>query len=120
MGAVGIDSVDADESSAETEAKRSATILRQLITGALALRQERTPSMSRLVLFVLLAVLAASPAYAYLDPGTGSILLQALLAGLAVGSATVAAFWTRIRQLFARRPRTDQPPADDDHDDARP
>jgi len=75
--------------------------------------------MSRLVVLSVLVLLAASPAYAYLDPGTGSVLVQALLAGLAVGSAAVAAFWTRIRQFLARRPRPDQPPEGDNHDATR-
>ncbi len=74
--------------------------------------------MSRLTVLTALTWLAASPAYAYLDPGTGSILVQALLAGLAVASAAVAAFWTRIRQLFARRPRPDPPAAGGEGSDA--
>jgi hypothetical protein len=76
--------------------------------------------MARLMALTALVLLLASPAYAYLDPGTGSILVQALLAGLAVASAAIAAFWTRIRQLFARRTRPDQPPEGDGHDETRP
>ncbi len=76
--------------------------------------------MSRLTVLTALTLLAASPAYAYLDPGTGSILVQALLAGLAVGSAAVAAFWSRIRQLFVRRPRPDQPETGSDANDSTP
>ena len=76
--------------------------------------------MSRLTVLTALTLLAASPAYAYLDPGTGSILVQALLAGLAVASAAVAAFWTRIRQLLTRGPRPDPPAGrDDGHDTPR-
>jgi hypothetical protein len=61
----------------------------------------------------LVFLLASSPAYAYLDPGTGSVLVQALVAGLAVASAAVAAFWTRIRRLFAgRRKPSDPEPRD--------
>jgi hypothetical protein len=70
--------------------------------------------MSRLIAVALFLVLLSSPAYAYLDPGTGSMLVQALVAGLAVASAAVAAFWTRIRQLFSRRGK----PADPEHRDA--
>jgi len=67
---------------------------------------------ARLITLTVVVGLLASPAYAYLDPGTGSILVQALLAALAVASAGVVAFWTRIRQLFSRkRPaRTDDAP----------
>ncbi len=51
---------------------------------------------------VLGTLLASSPAYAYLDPGTGSILIQALLASIAVASAGVATFWAQIRAFFSR------------------
>ena len=61
--------------------------------------------MSKLTVVVLVAWFVASPAYAYLDPGTGSMLLQGLLAVVAVGAAAVAASWSRIRQLFGARRR---------------
>ena len=72
--------------------------------------------MSRLIVVTLLVFLAASPASAYLDPGTGSILVQGLVAALAVASAAVAAFWSRLRQHFAGRRK----PADPEHRDAPP
>ena len=70
--------------------------------------------MSKLIAVTLLLVLLSSPAHAYLDPGTGSMIVQALVAGLAVASAAVAAFWTRIRRLFSGRRK----PADPEHPDA--
>ena len=57
--------------------------------------------MTRLFALALLLVLLSTPAYAYLDPGTGSMIVQGLVAALAVVSAAIAAFWTRIRQLFS-------------------
>jgi len=43
-----------------------------------------------------------STAYAYIDPGTGSFILQALLAArLAVG-ASVKIFWHRIKETWQR------------------
>ena len=48
-----------------------------------------------LALPVFLALPAS--AYAYIDPGTGSILIQGLIAGLAF----IAAFWRRIRNFFS-------------------
>jgi hypothetical protein len=44
----------------------------------------------------------ARPAYAYLDPGTGSILLQLLLGGVAGGVVVFKLYWQRIKQLFVR------------------
>jgi hypothetical protein len=63
--------------------------------------------MPRLILFTLLVLFVSRPAHAYLDPGTGSILVQGLVAALAVASAAVAAFWTRLKQLFSGRRKTD-------------
>jgi hypothetical protein len=63
--------------------------------------------MSRLIVVTLLVLFASRPAHAYLDPGTGSILVQGLVAALAVASAAVAAFWTRLKQLFSGRGKTD-------------
>ena len=39
---------------------------------------------------------------AYLDPGTGSFLLQLLLASLLGGLFLVRAFWGRIKAFFVR------------------
>jgi hypothetical protein len=70
--------------------------------------------MSRLTVVILLVLLLSSPAWAYLDPGTGSMLVQGLVAALAVASAAVATFWKRIRQVFSGRRQA----ADPEHRDA--
>lgn len=44
----------------------------------------------------------ALPAYAYLDPGTGSVLLQGLLAGIAGGMAILKLYWRRFKAFFLR------------------
>jgi hypothetical protein len=50
-------------------------------------------------------IVATSPAYAYLDPGTGSILLQGLIAGVAGGLVAGRLYWSRVKHFlsFARR-----------------
>lgn len=72
--------------------------------------------MSRLILFTVFAVLASAPAYAYLDPGTGSILVQGLLAALAAGSAAVAAFWSQIKRFLSGRRKAARPAAEPEDD----
>jgi hypothetical protein len=42
------------------------------------------------------------PAYAYLDPGTGSFVLQMLLASALAVGASIKLFWYRIREAFRR------------------
>lgn len=45
---------------------------------------------------------ATADAHAYIDPGTGSILLQSIIGAIAVGASFVAGFWHKIRS-FCRR-----------------
>lgn len=66
--------------------------------------------MVRIFSFVLLATGAcfgltlavAAPAYAYLDPGTGSIIIQSIIGGIAAASAFGAMYWTRFKDFLAR------------------
>jgi hypothetical protein len=44
--------------------------------------------------------------FAYVDPGTGSYLLQVALAGLLGAGYAVRHFWTGVRSLFRRVPVT--------------
>lgn len=45
-----------------------------------------------------------APAHAYLDPGTASIAIQVILAGLAGAIATVKFWGYRIKSFFVRKP----------------
>lgn len=38
-----------------------------------------------------------TPAYAYMDPGTGSLLLQGLLGGIAGAAVFIRLYWYRLR-----------------------
>jgi hypothetical protein len=42
----------------------------------------------------------SAAAHAYLDPGTGSILVQSLLAGIAGAVAIVSLYWQRVKAFF--------------------
>ena len=60
-----------------------------------------TKSKKRVSLWVLLAMLmSATPAFAYLDPGAGSMVLQGILAGIAAVSVYCGIFWGRIKGFF--------------------
>jgi hypothetical protein len=53
------------------------------------------------VAVALLAVLSlASPAYAYLDPGTGSMLVSAVIGVVAAVGLALKMFWYRVIGLF--------------------
>lgn len=69
-------------------------------------------------LVLLGAVGVTSPAYAYLDPGTGSMLVQMLLGGVAGAMVIGKLYWQQVKAFFGRRPleNSDQEPAS--HSDA--
>lgn len=48
----------------------------------------------------IVTVLDSSPAYAYLDAGTGSMILQLILGGLAGLAVVLKVFWHRILGIF--------------------
>lgn len=51
----------------------------------------------------------SASAHAYLDPGTGSILVQSLLAGVAGAVAVIGLYWQRVKSFFVnfRKPSND-------------
>ena len=62
-----------------------------------------------LLVAVFLLVLPAS-AFAYVDPGTGSMIIQVVIAAPVGGAAFLGAFW---RKLFRKRRSEDDEPTDD-------
>ena len=46
-------------------------------------------------------------AHAYIDPGTGSMILQATIASIAAGFAFIRLFWHRIKTFISRLKRSD-------------
>jgi hypothetical protein len=65
---------------------------------------------------VLLAVLffAPYPAHAYLDPGTGSMIVQMIIAGIAGSLVAIKVYWIKIKNFFAgvKSKQTDEPGAE--------
>jgi len=42
-------------------------------------------------------------AHAYLDPGTGSIILQGLIAAVAAGLVVIKTYWYKIKTFFGKK-----------------
>ncbi len=60
---------------------------------------------SKLTIYVAvlaMSMLFTNSAYAYIDPGTGSMIVQALIAALVAIGASLGIFWSRVRSLFGR------------------
>lgn len=53
-----------------------------------------------LACIVLLLILWAKTAYAYLDPGTGSYLIQVSVAMIFGALFAIKIFWTNVKQFF--------------------
>lgn len=74
------------------------------------------PGAATLACFVFVTVLnPGQPAHAYLDPGTGSLLLQMMLGGVAGLLLVGKLYWQRFKELFRRDPKdpgtlSDSPP----------
>jgi hypothetical protein len=51
------------------------------------------------------------PVFAYIDPGTGSYVLQLAIAGALGASVAIKHYWSRLKGLFS--PRRPPSPTDD-------
>lgn len=62
--------------------------------------------MKKILIFftynIIAIFLIVSNAYAYLDPGTGSFILQAIIGFLAAVSAGFLYYWTKVKNFFLR------------------
>jgi membrane protein implicated in regulation of membrane protease activity len=67
-------------------------------------------TVTLMILAVMFLLVPIGSAFAYIDPGTGSMIVQVVIAALVGGAAFIGAFW---RKLF--RKRRDQ---DDERTDA--
>jgi len=55
-----------------------------------------------ILMSIFLVLIFVNQSYAYIDPGTGSMLVQAVLAAVAVASVSIGIFWRRIRSFLDR------------------
>ena len=59
--------------------------------------------MNKLIFLTLVIFLSNSNyAFAYLDPGTGSIILQAILGAIAAGLTFFTNFWQKVKNFFKK------------------
>ena len=62
--------------------------------------------MKKIILFLnlvlLVGIFAQSSAHAYIDPGTGSMLLSGLVAAIAAAGAAISVYWSKIKSFFSK------------------
>ena len=54
--------------------------------------------------------------FAYIDPGTGSLILQGIIAGIAMGLYTIKLYWYKLKNIFKRGDKFTENDIDDDED----
>ena len=59
---------------------------------------------------LIIAAFWPGTALAYIDPGTGSILIQGIIAAVAAIGVTLKLYWHRIVGFFRRKPPQITPP----------
>lgn len=73
------------------------------------------PRPCRIAMLTVLVIVCLLPAtaLAYIDPGTGSFVLQGILAAVVGAGVAIKIFWHRIAAFFGKR----APDEDDELDD---
>ena len=56
--------------------------------------------MKKILLLCLFSY--SANAFAYLDPGTGSAIIQALLASIAVAAVSIKAYWAHLKNYISK------------------
>ena len=74
-----------------------------------------TPAAALVLVLALLGY--APPSFAYLDPGTGSMIVSAIVGLIATVTLAAKTWWYRIRRFFRRaEPESAVPPATDEEE----
>ena len=60
----------------------------------------KTSQIGRAIMLGLVGLAVSPPSHAYLDPGTGSIILQSILAGIAVAMGVLRLYWHRFKSFI--------------------
>tara|TARA_Y100000768_G_scaffold272479_1_gene208496 strand:+ start:653 stop:853 length:201 start_codon:yes stop_codon:yes gene_type:complete len=61
----------------------------------------------KLISLSLLISIFHTSAHAYIDPGVGSIILQAIIGAIAATSLTIKIYWQKIKSFFKKKKNKD-------------
>ncbi len=65
--------------------------------------------LTKFLIVVFGCLVFTTPAHAYLDPGSASLLLQLLVGGAVGGLVVVKIYWIRLKRLFGHSPKPSRP-----------
>ena len=71
----------------------------------------------RLLAITLLGIGISVPAHAYIDPGTGSLIVQGVIGAIAAASITAKLWWHKLKVLFMKSSTASKDSADNDPQD---
>jgi hypothetical protein len=76
---------------------------------------------ARIIYLLITLLFVTESAHAYLDPGTGSILVQSLIAVVAGAAVVLKLYWQKVKAFLFGRSEKGGSPADDgpEEDDSR-
>jgi len=52
---------------------------------------------------IVILFYSSQPVYAYIDPGTGSIIIQSVIGGIAAATTFGAIYWSKLKTIFTRK-----------------
>ena len=58
--------------------------------------------MFKFLLIFYLSFLLTFEAHAYIDPGSGSIIIQAIIGAIATAGTTLTIYWRKIKDFFKK------------------
>ncbi len=62
---------------------------------------QKTVGLLAAKIITITFLMYSTPSHAYLDPGTGSIILQSVLAGIAVAMGVLRIYWHRLKTFVS-------------------
>ncbi len=63
--------------------------------------------MRILIMVITLLLILPAPSFAYLDPATGSMIIQGIIGAIAGLLVAVKLYWQKIRSFFSRTKPSD-------------
>lgn len=64
------------------------------------MRPNHIPIKRQIALIFIIS--ASAPAYGYIDPGTGSLIIQGVIGAIAAIGITLKIYWHKVRVFFSK------------------
>ena len=58
--------------------------------------------MKKILIINIFILVISNNAQAYIDPGSGSIIIQAILGAIAAVGTTLSIYWSKIKKFFSK------------------